>query len=74
MMFLLLKQFIPFGGSNGKLSTPLSTFSIKLFKNVYLSLKKKRIDNILTFERDKDTYLSSQYLAKLSRLTLIKLQ
>lgn len=73
MMFLLLKQFIPFGGSNGKLSTPLSTFSIKLFKNVYLSLKKK-IDNILTFERDKDTYLSSQYLAKLSRLTLIKLQ
>lgn len=73
MMFLLLKQFIPFGGSNGKLSTPLSTFSIKLFKNVYLSLKKK-IDNILTFERDKDTYLSSQYLANLSRLTLIKLQ
>lgn len=73
MMFLLLKKFIPFGGSNGKLSTPLSTFSIKIVLKCLSLSKKKKIDNILTFERDKDTYLSSQYLAKLSRLTLIKL-
>lgn len=73
MMFLLFKKFIPFGGSNGKLSTPLSTFSIKIVLKCLSLSKKKKIDNILTFERDKDTYLSSQYLAKLSRLTLIKL-